>query len=158
MQLEVATLRAVALGASAGLRTVTAPMVLSQTASRGRLPGVRETRFAPLVSPVAANLLTLAALGEFIADKLPFTPSRTENGAILGRLVSGAVSGAALHAATERNAGTGAALAGAAALAAAYAGEWYRALGAEAGVSDPLLAVVEDAAAVGLALLALQDL
>jgi uncharacterized membrane protein len=107
---------------------------------------------------VAANLLALATIGEMVADKLPFAPSRTGNGAIFGRLVSGAVSGAALHSATGRNAGTGAALGGAGAIAAAYAGEWYRDLGAQAGAPDPVLAVLEDTAAVGLALLALRDL
>ena len=148
--------RAVALGAATGLRTFMAPAILSQAASRGRLPGMEDTRFSPLTSSWAANLLAVAALGEVLGDKLPFAPSRTENGALGGRLVSGAISGAAFRSATGRNALTGAALAGAGAVAAAYAGERYRALGAEAGIPDPVLAVLEDATAMGLALFAVR--
>lgn len=158
MQREIGAWRAVALGAATGLRTFVAPVLLSRIASRGRIPEIQNTRFAPLASPVAAYLLTLAAIGEMVADKLPMAPSRTENGALFARLISGAVSGAAMHTATGRNAGVGTALGGAGALAAAYAGEWYRDQGAQARVPDPVLAVLEDAAAVGLALLALRDL
>jgi uncharacterized membrane protein len=148
--------RAVALGAATGLRTFMAPTVLSQAASRGRLPGMEDTRFSPLTSSWVANLFAVAALGELVVDKLPFAPSRTQGGAVVGRLVSGAVSGAAFRAATGRNVLAGAALAGAGAVAAAYAGERYRALGAGAGIPDPVLAVLEDATAVGLALLAVR--
>ena len=150
--------RVIALGAATGLRTGMAPVMLSRVASRGRLQGIRRTPFAPLASPWTANLLTLFALGELAADKLPFFPDRTESGAIFGRLVSGAACGAALFAATGRKAVPGAALGGAGALAAAYAGEWYRRKGAEAGAPDPALAVLEDAASASLALLALRGL
>jgi uncharacterized membrane protein len=55
--------RAVALGAATGLRTFMAPTVLSQAASRGRLPGMEDTRFSPLTSSWVANLFAVAALG-----------------------------------------------------------------------------------------------
>lgn len=150
-------LRTAVLGAATGLRTFMAPLILSQAASRGRLSGLEDTRYAFLASTRSANVLAVLELGELIGDKLPFAPSRTAGGAFVGRLVSGAVSGAALRAAAGRGWPAGAALAGGAAVAAAYAGEYYRGLGQKAGLPDPVLALLEDAAAVGLALLAVGD-
>jgi uncharacterized membrane protein len=144
------------LGAATGLRTFMAPTMLSRAASGGRLPGIENTRFSPLTSSWVANLLAVAALGELVLDKLPLAPSRTGGGALLGRLISGALAGAAFRAAAGGNVRAGAALAGVGVVAAAYAGERYRASGAEAGIPDPVLAVLEDATAVGLALLAVR--
>lgn len=148
--------RAAALGAASGMRTAMGPLILSRAASGGRMPGIRETPFSPLASPRTANLLILPALGELAADKLSILPSRTGSGPLLGRLVTGAVCGAALHAATRRDARIGAALGGVGALTATFAGEWYRRKGAEAGAPDPVLAVLEDACAAGLAMLAVR--
>jgi uncharacterized membrane protein len=92
------------------------------------------------------------AAGELIADKLPGTPARTIAPALIFRLMSGGVSGAGV----ARTAGdrTSAAFAGAVgAAAAAYAGMAMRAaLVRWTGIADPLVALGEDALAVGGAL------
>jgi uncharacterized membrane protein/glutaredoxin len=127
------------LGAASGLRSATPFGVL---ALRGRL-GDGRLRTAALA----------AAAGELVADKLPVTPSRTSPPALGGRLVSGAAAGGLLG-----GAGAAAIGAGCAGLA-AFAGERTRAaLGRRSGVTDPLVALVEDALAVGLAVAATRRL
>lgn len=131
----VAVRRAALLGTAAGLRSATPFGVL---ALRGRLGG----------GGLRTAALTAAA-GELVADKLPVTPSRTSPPALGGRLASGAAAGGLLGGAA------GAALGGACAVFGAVAGERTRAtLGMRTGLPDPLVAVVEDALAVGLAVAA----
>jgi uncharacterized membrane protein len=123
------------LGAVAGLRSATP---FGALALRGRL-GDGPGRTAAL----------LAAGGELVADKLPMTPARTSPPALVGRLASGATCG-------RMTAGTAGAVAGSAAAAlTAFAGERTRAaIGRRSGWPDPLIALAEDALAVGVALAA----
>ena len=55
---------------------MSAPALLSRAASRGDLGGIKDTPFAFLASPRAARILTVLAVGEALADKLPFSPDR----------------------------------------------------------------------------------
>jgi uncharacterized membrane protein len=83
------------IGVSAGLRSMTAPAVASWAIALGRLaPPSGPTAF--LGGPAAPWVFTLLAVGEDIADLLPHAPSRKFPLALLGRLVTGAVSGAAV--------------------------------------------------------------
>ncbi|GAA3216606.1 hypothetical protein ACFO1B_15420 [Dactylosporangium siamense] len=126
-------LRAAALGAAAGARSVTPVAVLAL-----RRPG-----WGRAVAGVAA-------LGELVADKLPRTPSRLKPAPLAGRIVLGAVAGAG-YARRQGVAPVVPALAAAAAaLAASYAGARWRAYAARSSFSVPA-AVAEDAAAVALA-------
>jgi uncharacterized membrane protein/uncharacterized protein (UPF0548 family) len=143
------------LGIVCGARSMLAPALLSQpfAATSGPLAGDGLAARA-LASPRATMLLPLAAVGELVADKLPWMPSRTDPPALLGRIGSGALVGAATAAREHR---TAAALAGAAgALAGTYG--WYhlRRAATARGVPAWLAAVAEDALAVGLALALLQ--
>jgi uncharacterized membrane protein len=127
------------LGAAGGLRSA---MPFGALAARGRL-GAGPRRTAAL----------LAAGGELVIDKLPFTPSRTTPPGLASRCASGAVAGGLIGGAP------GAAAGSAAACASAFAGERTRAaLGRRSGLPDPLIAVAEDALAVSLALLATRAL
>ena len=105
-----AVLGALGLGAVAGIRSMTPPALLSRAASRGEVPGIEETPFAFLASKRAARLLTVLALGEISADKLPFAPDRTSIPGLAGRLATGALVGAALYAADGRGGTAGGAL------------------------------------------------
>ena len=90
-------LLAFALGAAAGLRSMTPPAVVAWAGRLGHLD-LEPTPLAFLGSAALAWLLAAAALGELVADKLPFTPSRTRPGPLVARLVTGTISGAALAA------------------------------------------------------------
>ncbi len=141
----MSSLRALGLGAISGLRSMSGPALVSRAAATRRL-SLEGTTLAFLGSPLVANTLLVAALGEFLADKLPMTPSRTSPPPLLGRAASGALVGAALFASYGRRAAPGAAVGSSAALAAAFAGERLRALaGEKAGLPDAVVALVEDA-------------
>src|SRR5688572_11951061 len=90
---------ALLVGVVAGLRTATAPAAVSWAAWLGWL-GLDGTWAAFLGSGWAVLILTVLALGEFVADQLPSTPSRKVPQQFGARLLSGAFAGAALGAAS----------------------------------------------------------
>jgi uncharacterized membrane protein len=138
-------LQAAGLAAIAGLRTMSTPALLSRALRRGNVEGLQSTPFAALGRPKVSTTLQLLMVGEMVADKTPFIPSRTSAPALLGRALSGALVGAALFAAGKRRPIPGAALGSLSAIAGAYAGENLRAKGAETlGVPDPILGLLED--------------
>jgi uncharacterized membrane protein len=79
----------------AGLRTLTAPAAVSWAAFLGILH-LDGSWLAFLGHRVTPWILTLLALGEFVGDQLPSTPSRKVPMQFAARIVSGAVSGAAI--------------------------------------------------------------
>lgn len=92
-------LLAVLIGIVAGLRTMTAPAAVSWAARVGWLP-LAPTKLAFLGYAYTPWILTVLALGEFITDQLPSTPSRTVPMQFGARLVSGALCGGAIGAAS----------------------------------------------------------
>ncbi len=86
---------AFALGVIAGLRALTAPMVVSW-AARLRWTDLSGTWVSILGGPVVPVLLTVLAAGELVGDQLPKTPSRTTTLSFVARILSGAFSGAAI--------------------------------------------------------------
>lgn len=83
--------RALGLGALAGVRSAGAPAVLTWNLRRRGKPLVSGWR----VPQAVGAALPLLALGEVIADKLPFTPARTKAASLVARAFSGAFAGAA---------------------------------------------------------------
>jgi uncharacterized membrane protein len=101
---------------------------------------------------VTAWVLTFFALGEFVTDQLPTTPSRTVPIQFGARLLAGGLSGAAI------GAGNGALVPGlvagiAGAVAGTLGGRAFRAQLAAAFGSDRPAAFLEDALAIAGALL-----
>jgi uncharacterized membrane protein len=87
--------RALAVGAVSGMRTFLMPALVSRSA-REQVVGAR---FGPdlarlLGSPAVTRTFSLAAVGEMVADKLPFTPNRTEPRSLAARAVAGALTAA----------------------------------------------------------------
>jgi uncharacterized membrane protein len=87
------------IGVIAGLRSMTAPAVVSWGARLGWLH-LEGTPLAFLGSPITSYIFTVLALGELVADKLPTTPSRKSVAPFVGRIGTGALSGAAIGAAS----------------------------------------------------------
>jgi uncharacterized membrane protein len=147
------SLLALAIGFVAGLRSMTAPAAVSWAACYGWLP-LEGTPLQFMGSPVAVGIFTLAALAEYVADKLPRTPNRTSAGPLIGRIVLGGLSGAAVGLAAGSSLVAGAALGASGAVVGAYAGfHARRRLVSLSGGKDVVVAVVEDAVAILLAFL-----
>ncbi len=86
---------ALLIGVAAGSRTFTAPAAVSWAAYLGWLH-LRGTPLGFLGASVTPYILTLLAIGEWVVDKLPSTPSRKAPRGFIARIVSGALCGAAL--------------------------------------------------------------
>jgi uncharacterized membrane protein len=123
--------RAFGIGAATGLRSMTGP--------------------AFAFADRAGNwnwALRAAAIGEYVVDKLPNTPSRTQPVGLAVRAVAAGFSGAALDP-HERPAAAACAIA--AAMAAAYLGAAYRQACAKRGLPPLAAALAEDGIAIALA-------
>lgn len=88
------------IGVVAGLRSMTPPAVVSWAALLGWLH-LENSWLAFLGFAATPYILTVFALGELIADKLPKTPSRKSPVGFIARIVSGALCGAALCATNQ---------------------------------------------------------
>jgi uncharacterized membrane protein len=144
---------ALAIGFVAGLRSLTAPAVVCWAAQWDWVT-LQNSSISILTSLPAAFIFTALALAEFIADKLPFTPARTKPASLLIRLVSGGLCGAALCVSVGESALLGAILGAVGSIAGAFAGYGIRhRLVTKRGLSDLLVALVEDAVAIGSAFL-----
>ncbi len=144
-------LLALLIGVVAGLRAMTAPTAMSWAAHLGGLD-VSGTWLAFLGKAVTRWILTAFALVELVTDQLPSTPSRTVPVQFGARVLAGAVSGAAIGA--PRGAMVGGLLAGGVgAVIGTLTGRALRARLAAALGRDRPAALIEDAVALGGALL-----
>lgn len=145
-------------GAVAGMRAMTAPALVSRLVQAGHLPMGHAV--SSLFEHASSTKVTVAlALGELVADKLPFTPRRTIPGALITRAVTGGLSGAAIANSRRRSPLLGALLGGAAAVGMAYAAYQFRKkLTTDWHIPDTLVALAEDAIAVGVGYSALRRL
>jgi len=113
---------------------------------------LRGSPFAFIASTPVLVIATLLAGGEYIADQLPFTPSRVSPGPLFCRLGSGILSGACLCAATDRSLLAGALLGGGGALLGAFTGYHVRGwLVQKRKIRDVLVGIPESLLALGLA-------
>ncbi len=141
--------RAFLLGVVAGSRSML-PLALESRAGRHDRFGVRAP-FPLLARPALGIGLPLASMGEIIADKLPFVPSRVKPGPLASRAVLGSIAGAAFSGEAGSSplagavAGAGGAVLGS--VAAYQARAW---VGRATGWPDPVWAVVEDILAIAM--------
>lgn len=135
------------IGVVTGLRSMTTPAAVSWAARLGWLH-LENTWLAFMGYAATPYILSVFAIGELIADKLPKTPSRKSAMGFGARLMSGALCGAAL------GAGGGSLMGG---LAAGVAGAVVGTLGGyefrvrlvrAIGGNDLPIALLEDAIAI----------
>lgn len=153
--------RAFVLGVATGLRSATALAVMSLAAQPERprplMRGI-ERPWSRLGTRPALYITGLFALGEDAGDKLPATPSRTAPVPLGGRIAFGSLVGAAISRAEGQSPALGAALAALGALGGSFAGYAYRnAIATRTELPDLPFALLEDAIALGISYLALQD-
>lgn len=136
------------IGVIAGLRSMTAPAAVSWAARLGWLH-LENTWLAFLGYAATPYILSLLAIGELIADKLPNTPSRKAPPGFITRLVTGAMCGAAIGATHQSLVGN--LLAGViGSIVGTLGGYELRALLVKSiGGNDLPIALLEDAVAIG---------
>jgi uncharacterized membrane protein len=144
-------LLALLIGVIAGLRAMTAPAAVSWAAHLGWLP-LTGTPLGWLGASFTPWIFTVLALLELVADQLPRSPSRKVPIQFGTRLVSGGLCGAAIGMAS--GAWIGGAVAGViAAVIGTLGGAEIRGRLARAFGKDLPAALLEDAVAIGGALL-----
>ncbi len=144
---------AFAIGVVAGLRSMTPLAAVAWAAHFGWLQ-LETAWLAWLGSAAARYALLAAAIAELVADKLPVVPSRTRPGPFIARILIGGLAGAAVAGSLGQSLAVGAAAGAIGAVVGTLGG--YRArtgLVRALKVPDYVVALAEDAVAVGVALL-----
>ena len=134
----------------AGLRSLTAPAVVAWGAHLNWL-NLHGSPLAFMGSTTAVAILSVLAIGELIADKLPMMQKRTAPAPLMARIVTGGLCGACLCAATGQSLIVGAVLGGIGGVIGAFLGYDFRRR-LDLHIKDFLVAICEDVVAVGLAL------
>jgi uncharacterized membrane protein len=143
-------LLALGIGIVAGLRSLTAPAVVAWSAHLGWL-NLHGSPVAFMGSTTAVAILSLLAIGELVADKLPMIPKRTSPAPLMARIVTGGLCGACLCAAAGISLLAGALIGGIGGIVGAFLGYGTRRR-LDLHIKDLVVAVCEDVVAVGLAL------
>jgi uncharacterized membrane protein len=146
-------LLAAGIGLVAGLRSLTAPAVVAWAAHLGWI-NLHNSPLAFMGSKWAVVILTVLAVVELVADQLPSTPARTGAMGLSARIVTGALTGACLAAAGNAALWLGAVAGIVGAIVGAFGGYKARVgLVRSLRVPDFVIAIPEDAIAIGLGLL-----
>lgn len=141
--------KTLALGALAGLRSFSAPALLSRNLSSRNQGLLQDTPLHLLENKTMATVLSGLSATELLGDKIPGVPDRIEAPGLLFRGASGALVGAAIYLSNRKNAAEGAAIGAIAAVAATYASFYLRkSLGKATGIADPVFGALEDALVV----------
>ncbi len=136
------------IGCVTGLRAMMAPAVVCWGAHFGWL-NFAGTKLAFINTKAALIIITLLALGELLADKLPGTPARTVPLGLIPRIVLGGLCAIALAISVGGNFVAAAIFGVAGALVGTYGGYNVRqALVSRAHLPDLAVALAEDAIAV----------
>lgn len=137
------------IGVITGLRSLTAPAAVAWGAYHGWL-NLHGSPLSFMGSKAAVVIFVLLAIGEFVADQLPSTPSRTAPPGLIARIVVGGLCGACLAVAGAQAIPIGALLGIAGGVAGAFGGYQVRTRLVRAlKCPDFVIAVAEDIVAVG---------
>jgi uncharacterized membrane protein len=138
------------IGIVAGLRSLTAPAVVAWAAHLSWL-NLHASPLAFIGSTSAVAILSVLAIGELVADKLPMIPKRTAPAPLLARVVTGGLCGACVCAAVGKSLLAGTLLGGIGGVIGAFLGYGIRRR-LDLHIKDLVVAICEDVVAVGLAL------
>jgi uncharacterized membrane protein len=144
----------IALGIAAGSRTMTPLGVLCWAAWLGFVP-VADTPVHWAGTLAALIIFTACAIGEYIGDTLPSTPSRKKLPLALARLAMGIFVGCLIASLLGQPRAGGVIFGGIGALIGTHGGYWVRMRMARFFGRDLPAALIESAMALGLAVLAM---
>jgi uncharacterized membrane protein len=143
---------ALGIGIVAGLRSLTAPAVVAWGAHLGWL-NLHGSALAFMGSTTTGAILSVRAIGELVADKLPIIPKRTAPAPLMARIITGGLCGACLCATAGQSLVAGTLLGAIGGVVGAFLGySIRRRLVNDLHINDFVVAVCEDVVAVGLAL------
>jgi uncharacterized membrane protein len=135
------------IGLFNGLRSLTAPAATAWAVYLGWM------RLEPPLSFIGSLpsvvIFTIFAIGEYVVDKLPSTPSRTEPMGLIARILMGGLTGACVAAGGGQRVFWGALLGAVGGVAGCFAGYRARAHLAKATGKPTFIALLEDIVAVG---------
>ncbi|HVG26494.1 MAG TPA: hypothetical protein VM865_02725 [Acidobacteriaceae bacterium] len=144
------------LGVVTGMRSMTAIAALCWAGWMGLVP---EHGWAIWITYlVSAIIFTACALGEYVADTLPKTPSRTAPGPAIVRLIIGGLIGALVATAIYEPVAGGIILGSLGALIGTWGGYWMRMTAARMFGRDLPAAILESLSALVLAVVAIERL
>lgn len=134
----------------AGMRSMSAPALLSHFLSHHPTRNLRFSPLRVLQKPFVATGLKLAAGSEMLADKMPGMPDRIAPPVLLGRLLAGALVGATWYKSRRGSSATGAVVGGLGAVVATFISFGLRkGISAQSGVPIAAVGVGEDALVLG---------
>ena len=142
----------VLVGFASGLRSLTPSAILCWAAFVGWLH-VSQTKLAFIGKLPTVVVLTLLAVAELIADKLPQTPARTKPIGLLARMFTGCVCAAVIATGAGKSWPVAAILGVVGVVFGTFAGYNARRLLVTAGIRDRIVAVGEDAITITLSIL-----
>jgi len=139
------------IGIVAGLRSFTAPAVVSWAAHLGWL-NLQGSPLAFIGSTAAVAIFSLLAMVEYVGDMLPKTPKRTAAFPLTARIVMGGLAGACVCASANQPLLVGIVLGGTGGLIGAFAGyEIRKRVVSSLNIKDAFIALAEDLVAIGAA-------
>jgi uncharacterized membrane protein len=138
------------IGALAGMRTSSAPVITSHILSHHRSRNLEHSPLSFMQSRTVANTLKVIAISELVVDKLPSTPNRIKPAGVAFRCLAGALAGASINKAAGGNVVAGALLGATSAFASTYLSYILRKTTVKnTGIIDPIIGAVEDALVIG---------
>ncbi|MEO7540180.1 MAG: DUF4126 family protein [Pyrinomonadaceae bacterium] len=140
------------IGIATGLRAFTGVAVVAWAAYVGCID-LATTPFAFMASPVAAGIISLIALGEYVGDVMANMSSRTAPPALIARVVFGGLAGACLMSAAGCSYMIGALIGAVGGVCGAFGGYQARMRLVKAlNIKDIFVAIPEDLVAIGLSI------
>ncbi len=150
-------LRTVGLGVMSGMRSMSAPWLLSYRATK-EPRAFKGTWLGWLGYPQIRSLFTLMELGELAVDKTSLLPSRISPLPLVGRVQLGAFAGAAAFTEADKPALLGSIVAAIGAIASSFLFYYLRrSVARKTGLPDLPLALIEDATLAGIGLAVLRS-
>lgn len=142
--------QALSLGTLAGMRSMSAPAVVSHMLSHHHSKSIENSKLSFIQSDKVAGALKVMASLELAGDKVPGAPDRTKPAVLIGRILSGALAGGSIYKAAGGNAITGALLGSAAATLSSFAFLYLRKTAVKnTKLVDPIVGAIEDAIVLG---------
>ena len=136
------------IGVFAGLRSLTPPAMVAWAVHLGWLKLDRPLALIGSIPAVA--ILSVLAVAELVADKLPNTPNRTSPLGLIVRILTGGITGACVSSGGGQSAAIGAVLGVIGGIAGAFGGYQARTRLVKAlGSPDIYIALLEDLVAIG---------
>ena len=136
------------IGVFAGLRSLTPPAMVAWAVHLGWLKLDRPLALIGSIPAVA--ILSVLAVAELVADKLPNTPNRTSPLGLFVRILTGGITGACVSTGGGQSAAIGAVLGVIGGVAGAFGGYQVRTRLVKAiGSPDIYIALLEDLVAIG---------